>query len=92
MCIRDRYKEEGIEIVGISLGAPPDMVKIFMDDKGVNYPVFHAERDVLAEYSVRAVPLNVFFGRDGKERMRELGYNEEKKKEIEEEVARLLKE
>lgn len=68
------------------------MVKQFMDKAGINYPVFVIERDVIEAYSVRAVPFNVFFGRDGKEKKRELGYNEEKKREIEEEVTKLLKE
>lgn len=92
MELYDQRKEEGLEIIGISLGAPPDMVKLFMDKAGINYPIFDAERDVIEAYSVRAVPFNIFFGRDGKERKRELGYNEEKKREIEEEVTRLLKE
>ncbi len=92
MELYDKYKEDGLEIIGMSMGAPPNMVKLFMEKTGMNYPNFIAGKDVLEAYSVRAVPFNIFFGRDGKERARELGYNEQKKKEIEKEVAGLLRE
>lgn len=92
MKLYNQYKEKGLEIIGLALGAPPDMVSLFIEEKGVNYPNFLAEGDVLDAYSLKAVPFNVFFGRDGSERKRELGYNEEKKNEMEEEVKRLLKE
>lgn len=68
------------------------MVKLFMDRAGINYPIFVAEKDVIQAYSVRAVPLNIFFGRDGREVKRELGYNEKIKNEFAAEVERLLRE
>ncbi len=71
------------------------MVKVFMDKKGVGYPVFMVEQDVLDKYYAGMerilVPYNVFIGRDGKQAMSELGYNKKKQKEMEEEIARLLK-
>lgn len=82
-------------IVGLTLGAPPDMVKLFLDKKEVSYPVFMVEQDVLEKYYAGMerilVPYNVFIGRDGKQAMSELGYNKKKQKEMEEEIARLLK-
>ncbi len=76
----------------MSLGAPINMVELFIEKTGLTYPNFEAGEDVLKLYSVRAVPFNVFFGKDGKERMRELGFNDQKKKEIEKEVVSLLNE
>ena len=77
------------------MGAPPDLVKVFMDKKGVGYPVFMVEQDVLDKYYAGMerilVPYNVFIGRDGKKAMSELGYNKKKQKEMEEEIERLLK-
>lgn len=68
------------------------MVGLFVTQKGINYPVFTAQEDVLEAYNVDSVPLNVFIGRNGKEREREKGYDEEKKYKMEEGIMKLLKE
>ncbi len=79
----------------MTLSAPPNIVQFFMDQTGITYPVFIVGEDVLDEYyageRVR-VPFNVFLGRDGKVAKKEKGYDSRLKKEMEEEVARLLKE
>lgn len=92
MELYEQRRKDGLEIIGISLGASPDMVKLFVDRAGINYPVFVAEKDVLEAYSVKGVPLNIFFSRNGKQTKRELGYNEEIKREFTAEVERLLRE
>lgn len=74
------------------MGAPANIVRQFVEKKGITYPMFLGGEDVLETYDVRAVPLNVFIGRDGEEKRREKGYSEEKQGEFEEGIVKLLKE
>lgn len=66
------------------------MVGLFATQKGINYPVFTAQEDIIEAYGVDSVPINIFLGRDGSQREKEKGYDEEKKYKMEEEIIKLL--
>lgn len=66
------------------------MVGLFVTQKGINYPVFTAQEDIIEAYGVDSVPINIFLGRDSSQRETEKGYDEEKKYKMEEEIIKLL--
>lgn len=58
--LQDRYRDEGLVIIGIDVGdEEAEWVKIFTEERGVNYINLMADRKVVREYQIRAHPFTV---------------------------------
>ncbi len=57
--LQDRYGAEGLVIVGIDVGEEAEWVKIFIEERGINYMNLMADEKVLRDYQLRAHPLTV---------------------------------
>lgn len=63
----EKYKDEGVEIIGVNLGEKP-LVRItnFVDRFGVTYPILlDPELDVRDRFGVRSYPTTFFVDADG---------------------------
>lgn len=70
MELRDRYAQEGFEIVGVAID-DADAVRDFIDTLGVSYPIVVGELDAseisrLYGNHLGALPYSVLVDRDGK--------------------------
>lgn len=72
----DRYREKGLEIVGLSLdNAGPDVVKTFIKEHRIPYPVAMATSEVRRRYGhPRSIPTTYFIDRRGRIAKRQVGY------------------
>lgn len=70
-----RHKDAGLIVIGASVdGGDPALVKAFVTDRGVTYPVAIVQDDVIAALGgVSGYPTSVLIGRDGTVRHRVLG-------------------
>ena len=65
----DRYKADGLEVVGISVDEKGwKVVKPYVEDKsnGINYTILHDNVDLTAMYKIQLMPKTVLIDRDGK--------------------------
>lgn len=74
--LREKYHEKGFEIIGISLDRPGwQVVKPFMDEYKINYPIVLANNEVVANYGgVNSIPTTFVVNKDGKVVDRVIGY------------------
>jgi len=66
--LQDEYRDQGFEIVGISLDDPAktDEVARFSRDQGINYDVLYGHRGVAEAYGgVRSIPTTFLIDRSG---------------------------
>jgi thiol-disulfide isomerase/thioredoxin len=70
-----RHKDAGLMLIGASVDrGDPALVKAFVTDRGVTYPVAIVRDDVIAALGgVNGYPTSVLIGRDGTVRHRVLG-------------------
>lgn len=57
MACRDRFSEEEVVMIGISLDFNPETLRSFLKVNQLNYPTFLAEDGLGAEMGVQAIPL-----------------------------------
>ena len=65
----DRYKADGLEVVGISVDEKGwKVVKPYVEDKssGINYTILHDNVDLTVMYKIQLMPKTVLIDRDGK--------------------------
>ena len=65
----DKYKADGLEVVGISVDEKGwKVVKPYVDDKsnGINYTILHDNVDLTVLYKIQLMPKTVLIDRDGK--------------------------
>lgn len=63
--IRKEYKEDELVMLGISVDkSMKDLVK-YVNDMGINYPVYHAKGDFIARVGVTAVPQLLIYDKKG---------------------------
>ena len=61
----DKYKDQGLKIVGISLDANgPQAMQPILDKLHVNFPVYWVGVDMAREYDIYAIPM-IFFIKNG---------------------------
>jgi thioredoxin-like negative regulator of GroEL len=53
----NKYKSQGLEMVGISLDFAPSMTQPMIDKAHVNFPVYWAGEKAVQELNIRAIPL-----------------------------------
>jgi cytochrome c biogenesis protein CcmG, thiol:disulfide interchange protein DsbE len=70
-----RHKAAGLVILGASVDrADPSVVRAFVTERGITYPIAIVEQDVLdALGGVRGYPTSILIGRDGRVRHKVLG-------------------
>lgn len=88
----DTYKNQGLELIGLSIDEDVEAVRSFLKKVEIKYPVVVADLDISEEYGIQFVPHHVFIDRQGKKRAEETGFSEEGKVEFETKVRELLKE
>jgi cytochrome c biogenesis protein CcmG/thiol:disulfide interchange protein DsbE len=68
MDLQDRYRESGLQVVGVSVDDPLETLKPYAAEMKINYLVLQGRGrdDLLKAFGVAAVPTTVVIGRDGK--------------------------
>lgn len=62
----DRYREQGLEIVAVNVQESESVIRPFVDDFGVDFPVaLDRSGDVSEEYRVIGLPTTYFIDREG---------------------------
>jgi cytochrome c biogenesis protein CcmG/thiol:disulfide interchange protein DsbE len=65
--VYEEYKDQGFTILGISRDqGEPSMVRTFLQQKGITYPVAMAWQASLEEFEVGGLPTSFLLGRDGR--------------------------
>jgi peroxiredoxin len=65
----DKYKADGLEVVGISVDEKGwKVIKPYVENKanGINYTILHDEVDLTVMYKLQVMPKTVLIDRDGK--------------------------
>ncbi len=83
-----RYKDQGVEVLGISLDTRTDAAERFLKKNPVPYPVYRGDMGVKQVFRVVALPTLLIIGRDGTPLARHEGYVPGKI--LEEEIRRIL--
>lgn len=65
MRLRERYSEDQLVVLGVSVDDNTGLVKKFMRDTPFNYPVYWRTPELLAAYQVNGVPYTVVYDRQG---------------------------
>ncbi|MBS4015380.1 MAG: TlpA family protein disulfide reductase [Candidatus Latescibacteria bacterium] len=86
----DTYKEQGLEILGVSLDQTKDGLPAFVNEYKITYPILLGNQDVAKTYDVQGIPTLVAFDKKGKIAFREVGFSEDNATELEQKVLGLL--
>ena len=63
----DTYKDQGFAVIGVSYDEDGwKVVRPFLDEQNVNYPVVLADDELSTQYDVTALPKTLLIDRDGK--------------------------
>jgi peroxiredoxin len=61
-----RYKDKGLEVLGVYVNEPKQTVELFVKDKGITYPILLDENSSAANlYGVTGVPTFIMIDKDG---------------------------
>lgn len=63
--LRTVFPPDKLEIIGLSVDEDMGPVPDFLDNAGVNYPVYMAAKDITSAYGIHSVPHNTLFAPDG---------------------------
>jgi len=87
----ETYKDNGVNIIGISIDRSEKIVKKFLEKKELVYPVAMGSQKFLRDYGIaRVVPVTVIIDKKGKLRYKVIG--EMEKEEIEKYIQELINE
>lgn len=84
------HKEQGLEVLGISLDQQKEGLPAFISENKINYPILLGNQEVAKAYEVQGIPTLVIFDKKGKIVFKEVGFNEENVSKIENKVLELL--
>ncbi|HHT9126673.1 MAG TPA: TlpA family protein disulfide reductase [Candidatus Brocadiia bacterium] len=86
-----KYKDKGLEIIGVSLFIKKGIqeVQTFVQEFGINYPIFFGDNEIGNAYKVEGIPTTLIIGKDGETKSRHVGYVPEE--DFEKEILALLK-
>ncbi len=75
----DRYKADGLAIIGVSLDRPGwEVVRPFMKQYKINYPIVLGNQKVVLDYGgIQAIPTTFILNREGRVVDRIIGYRPE---------------
>ena len=89
--LNDKYKDRGLEIVGISEDDDKDGIPSFASDLGAQFPLLWDEnKSIASKWQPKSMPSTFVVDRKGIVRFVHLGYHEGEEAEIEKEVKSLL--
>ena len=74
--IYDKYKDEGLEILGVSLDRQgPDVVKPFAEEMKITYPLVMANNEIMQAYQPgQYIPATIIIDREGNIHNKHVGY------------------
>jgi thiol-disulfide isomerase/thioredoxin len=74
-----KYNKQGLQVLGLSADDADDkiLLKGFIADMGINYPVAMANEDLLADYGVRSLPTLFVINKKGVVVEKYQGFNDE---------------
>lgn len=72
--LRETYGEDKLVILGVSVDTSPLALKSFMARQPFNYPIYRAQQDVLAAYSIMAIPRTVIYDTKGEKALSHEGF------------------
>ena len=73
----ERYGEKGLVILGLNDEPDPEKAAEFVRSKHLNYAVLPRMDATFKAYEHRSYPTNIFVGRDGTVRDRQVGFSEQ---------------
>ena len=75
VALQDKYRDQGVEVVGVTLDDSWDPVHPFMKSYGINYTIVKGDAGVVTQYGgFRGIPTTFVIDRDGIIRKRHEGY------------------
>jgi len=87
--LQEKYKDRGLQIIGVSMDDTPDPVHAFYEKFHMNYPVVMGTASTGEQYGgVLGLPIAYFIDRDGKVAAKKIGA--QKPESIESEIKKLL--
>jgi thiol-disulfide isomerase/thioredoxin len=94
IAMNGKFNKQGLQILGLSADDADDsiLVKGFIADKGINYPVAMANEDLLADYGVRSLPTLFVINKKGVVVEKYQGFNDEIAASMEALIKKLLAE
>lgn len=91
--LNNRYNKQGLQILGLSLDEGSDkIVKAFIADKKINYPVAMANEEIYDDYGLRSLPTLFVVNKKGVIVEKYNGFNDEVAKSLEALIKKLLAE
>ena len=85
------YKAKGLEMIGLSVGEKPEVVKPFVQSNGISYPIAIANAKIEQAYGgIRGIPTTFLIDKQGRIVRSYMGYQE--KQIFEREIKTLLAE
>lgn len=91
--LNKKYGKQGLQIMGFSLDEGGDkVVKTFMAEKSITYPMAVVSDDVSTEYGIRSIPTIYIINKKGVIAERYMGYNDEIGRSMEALIKKLLAE
>lgn len=73
LSIREKYTEDALVVIGISLDENSQKLKNFVKESRINYPVYIAGTTIPVMFLVKAIPHNVIYNTEGKMVVNEAG-------------------
>ncbi|MBJ6725388.1 TlpA family protein disulfide reductase [Geomesophilobacter sediminis] len=88
-----KYGKQGLQVLGVSVDDGGErLVKNFLAEKRVNYPVAIAGEDMQTDYGLRSIPTIFVINKKGVIAERFQGYSDQTARAMEESIKRLLAE
>ncbi len=72
----DKYKNKGLEVIGISLDRNPERIRTFAKAGGINYTIIIADSKVTEYYGIVSIPTTLVINRKGEIYRRYVGYRD----------------
>ncbi len=74
----DKYKDQGLVILGVAVSDRENLVKNFVDQNKINYPVAMGDMKIVQDYEPgQYIPATIVIDRDGKIHHKHVGYMEQ---------------
>ena len=65
--LQERYRDRGLQIIGVSIDDSPDPVRTFAEQFHMNYPIVMGNAKIAEEYGgILGLPIAFLLGRDGR--------------------------
>ena len=88
-----RYRDQGLEVLGVSLDSEAATAHSYAEKEGIRYPVgLPTSQECIRQYGASAIPHMVLVDRKGMIRWSKTGYSPAVEADLEKQVQRLLAE